>query len=258
MKTWKKGQLNPETNLIFWAYQDKAHTTERWFSKEEYEIKLKNNIEYQRSRYTSYNKKRYLANREMELERRKTNWAKRNESDPLQAMLYSVRSGARNRKIVFNITLDDIIKTWDRHNGICYYTKIPMLKKWKSGSPYQMSLDRIDSKRGYEVDNIVFCCQSINFAKSSYSEELFREFILAISKYNICSDQFKPKWIDVKKHLPKNKQRILIFCKREFNNSPSIVVGYYQTGDYENFISHEFVEDERADITHWMPLPQNP
>ncbi len=66
------------------------------------------------------------------------------------------------------------------------------------------------------------------------------------------------EWISVKDRLPKNKQRILMYCIREFVNDEPIVIGHYQTGDYENFISTCFVEDEMSDITHWMPLPEPP
>lgn len=65
-------------------------------------------------------------------------------------------------------------------------------------------------------------------------------------------------WISCKHKLPKNKQKILMYCEREYKGSAEIVTGYYETGDYENFISYDFHEDEMPIITHWRPLPSPP
>ena len=88
---------------------------------------------------------------------------------------------------------------------------------------------------------------------------------LAESLYERCSEELKSKmqgrkqgWVSVKDEDPKNRQRILMFCEREFSGLDEIVIGEYMKGDYENFMSADFAEDEIPTITHWMPLPPAP
>lgn len=67
------------------------------------------------------------------------------------------------------------------------------------------------------------------------------------------------EWISTEDETqtPKHRQRILMFCKRQ-NNYPYIVIGHYEKGDYENYLSASFDEDAIPTITHWMPLPKFP
>lgn len=46
----------------------------------------------------------------------------------------------------------------------------------KAETPYQASLDRIDSSRGYVKGNVEFVCLAVNFAKSTFSKEQMLEF----------------------------------------------------------------------------------
>jgi hypothetical protein len=43
-------------------------------------------------------------------------------------------------------------------------------------SPYAPSLDRIDSARGYEIDNIRWVCVAVNFMMNQWGDEVFRSF----------------------------------------------------------------------------------
>jgi hypothetical protein len=58
-----------------------------------------------------------------------------------------------------DITLQHLQDTWDRQNGQCFYTGIPMnfnKNEWK------VSLERLDTSKGYTKDNIVLCCLELN------------------------------------------------------------------------------------------------
>jgi hypothetical protein len=46
-------------------------------------------------------------------------------------------------------------------------------KATKPRNPYAMSVDRIDSSRGYTMDNIRLVCACVNFALHSYGDEVF-------------------------------------------------------------------------------------
>lgn len=65
-------------------------------------------------------------------------------------------------------------------------------------------------------------------------------------------------WIKAHTEEPKHGQKILMYCEREFKHQDKIIIGFYQKGDYENFISEAFNEDENINVTHWMPLPKAP
>lgn len=43
-------------------------------------------------------------------------------------------------------------------------------------SPYQASLDRIDSSKGYIEGNVEFVCLAVNYAKNGFSKEQMIEF----------------------------------------------------------------------------------
>ena len=46
-------------------------------------------------------------------------------------------------------------------------------------------LDRIDSSKGYTIDNVVSCCKYCNFAKNDLTVDEFKEHISEIYKYLI-------------------------------------------------------------------------
>lgn len=174
---WKMGDVNPETNYVFLAYQDKARTRVLWLTQENYIKKKAKHKEYQQSRSISYYKKRYDNIRQDDLLRRRKSWANRIEKTPMSIMFYVIRNGARNRNLSLSITTIDLEEIWDKQNGLCYYTGISMIKEMKTKDPRQVSADRIVSTIGYELGNVVLCCQAINFAKSSYSADVFKAFL---------------------------------------------------------------------------------
>lgn len=71
------------------------------------------------------------------------------------------KTGARVRGIEWNLEFDQI-KDWPL---ICYYTNLQLVSEPNNFNT--ISLDRIDSDLGYNVDNVVYCCTHINLAKRS-------------------------------------------------------------------------------------------
>ena len=72
------------------------------------------------------------------------------------------------------MTLDDLLEQWNKQNGKCPYTGI-VLKLPQARKKHQMfemaSLDRIDSSKLYEKNNVVFVSTPINYMKNSMTEE---------------------------------------------------------------------------------------
>lgn len=80
---------------------------------------------------------------------------------------------SRNRGLDFSLSLKDLKLQWDKQDGVCPYTnkKMTLVRERGNSSPFQMSLDRIDSLRGYVKGNIEFVCLSVNYAKNSFSRD---------------------------------------------------------------------------------------
>lgn len=68
-----------------------------------------------------------------------------------------------------DITIDDLMKLWDVCQGCCMITKIPM--EHKPNTLKTVSIDRIDSDKGYIPNNIQLVCKFINLGKFTHSNE---------------------------------------------------------------------------------------
>ena len=82
-----------------------------------------------------------------------------------------------------NISLEDLEEVWKKQNGRCAYTKLQLIlvthsnprkdiPKWKLAS-----VDRIDSSKGYEKDNIQFVSRTLNYAKNDMKHEEMIKFL---------------------------------------------------------------------------------
>ena len=88
------------------------------------------------------------------------------------------KMSARKRNIPFSedLTPDDLISLWYSQHGLCYYTDIPM--SFDKNDPLSLvSIDRIDSSKGYEKGNIVLCTYAFNSFKFNYPKDKIIEFI---------------------------------------------------------------------------------
>jgi hypothetical protein len=96
----------------------------------------------------------------------------------LTKLLHDARVRDQSAKSITVSFLRDILH---KQKGLCYYTGIQMSfspddgvkklceKKFASA----MSIDRLDSTRGYESSNIVLCCLSLNMMKGGLSYPTF-------------------------------------------------------------------------------------
>lgn len=86
-------------------------------------------------------------------------------------------------------------------NGLCAYTSIPL--KIKNPKRYEvLSLDRIDSKKGYTKDNVVWVCNAVNMFKSDMELEMFEKFLKMIFIKKKTESVFKVKKLTETARLP--------------------------------------------------------
>jgi len=96
----------------------------------------------------------------------------------------NLRGNAARRNISVNIEKSDIQRLYDDQGGLCAVTGLPMqFSALESGkNSYAVSVDRIDSSRGYYQDNIRLVCARVNLMKMELSDEQMQFWCRAILK----------------------------------------------------------------------------
>lgn len=87
----------------------------------------------------------------------------------------SMKLGARLRNLEFSITLKDVWNLFIKQNRKCSLTglEIVFAKNRKQMSTTTSSLDRIDSTKGYTLDNVQWVHKDINVMKLDLNEAYF-------------------------------------------------------------------------------------
>lgn len=88
--------------------------------------------------------------------------------------------GAETRGLKFDLTLEDIWFLYTSQEGRCALSDIPI--GWSEvGSIHTVSIDRIDSSKGYLKDNVQLLHKDVNFMKQRFSQDYFIEVCKAIA-----------------------------------------------------------------------------
>lgn len=101
----------------------------------------------------------------------------------------SMIGGARNRNIEFNITQKQVWELFLKQNRKCALTGWSI--SFKGGRKRTASIDRIDSKKGYKIDNIQIVHKVINRLKMAFEEDFLFQASRAIFIHN--KDRFPMK-----------------------------------------------------------------
>lgn len=86
---------------------------------------------------------------------------------------------AKDRNIIFNITINDGIELYKKQNGLCAITNQILIfpknnQDFRNRKKFNASLDRIDSKLGYTKDNIQWTDTDINMCRMNYDLNYFK------------------------------------------------------------------------------------
>jgi len=82
----------------------------------------------------------------------------------------------------FDITKDYLLMLLKKQNNKCAISEINLIHD--IGKPETVSIDRIDSSKGYIKGNVQLVCQFINYAKHDYSQEECKRLVAEIRKAN--------------------------------------------------------------------------
>lgn len=104
----------------------------------------------------------------------------------IQSRLKNLCTKAKLRTKEFSLTPCDLSVIWEKQEGRCAYTKLPLLATANQFNT--ASLDRIDSSKGYVVGNVQLVCSAINKMKQDYTEDLFVLLSLLVAQNNKLSD----------------------------------------------------------------------
>jgi len=94
-----------------------------------------------------------------------------------RVFLRNARNSAAKRNQEFALTIANIADCWTTQESVCAYSG--RIMTLEAGKLNTVSIERIDSNKGYTVDNTILVCQAINRMKSNFELEDF---------YDLCRD----------------------------------------------------------------------
>jgi len=122
-----------------------------------------------------YKKKWYRDIKYHSICRKCTNLYRRNWQQTPKGKYASIKGSAKERKIEWGLTFEQFITFWQKP---CYYCG-DILKT--------IGLDRVDSAKGYFIDNVVSCCAMCNRMKRDTKQKEFLEKCQKIVSH-LCLD----------------------------------------------------------------------
>ena len=97
----------------------------------------------------------------------------------------SIKNHAKFRKKEFNLTIEYLQDLWEKQGGKCAISNVDL--EYKLGRNFYgqtMSLDRIDSSKGYVEGNVQWVHKQVNFMKLQMSKEELLEWCKIILENN--------------------------------------------------------------------------
>jgi hypothetical protein len=124
--------------------------------------------------------------------------------DISQAYWHRLEKSAWQRDMIFQVTKQEAWKLFGQQNGKCALSGV-QITLFANGDQYRLqtaSLDRIDSTKGYTLDNIQWVHKRVNFLKRDYSEEELIYWCSRIAKKN------KNRYVDITDRVPLERRSL--------------------------------------------------
>lgn len=100
------------------------------------------------------------------------------------ALYCNYRINARNKGRIFELTKEDFSFITKMN---CHYCGIEPLQiscyRGLNGDYTHNGVDRVDSKKGYTLDNVVPCCSMCNIAKKNFTRKEFLSWVNRVYSY---------------------------------------------------------------------------
>ena len=108
------------------------------------------------------------------------------EYSPFRETLRRAKRHAKEDDRECTITLQDLKSLWEKQQGKCIYTNVTLTLPTGTNKiciTHQASLDRIDSTKGYTLDNVQFISSCINLLKNKLTDLETKRFLKEISSF---------------------------------------------------------------------------
>lgn len=100
-------------------------------------------------------------------------------------LLYGARTRAEKKGFEFELTNQNIFDLMEKQEMKCAITNVEMTllsANRKKANAFKCSLDRIDSGKGYTLDNIRLVCWAVNQMKADRTDDEFKEWVKILYK----------------------------------------------------------------------------
>lgn len=101
-----------------------------------------------------------------------------------QSVFNKIRQKAIDRNLDFNLTIQELYDLFVSQNKLCAISKVPIKFKTNYKDEQTASLDRIDSKKPYTIDNVHWVHKKVNTMKWNIPQNEFIEWCKIIAKNN--------------------------------------------------------------------------
>lgn len=95
-----------------------------------------------------------------------------------------LRAGLKRRPSKNAPSIDDLVAMYEAQEGKCALTGIVMTRLGGRIMQTSISLDRIDSKKGYSKDNIRLICHAVNAFKGPWTDDMMFDMAEALLRRN--------------------------------------------------------------------------
>jgi hypothetical protein len=134
-----------------------------------------------RQQYYEDNKD-YIKSRNNDYRNTTTKWYSRSLEKRLRYVIQLGIGRASKKKIEWNLSLEFLTQLWEKQEGKCVYSGVPL--SYEDNHPHTVSLDRIDSSKGYSEDNVQFVCTIVNYVKQRFDETTFLKFCKSVTQHS--------------------------------------------------------------------------
>jgi hypothetical protein len=82
----------------------------------------------------------------------------------IQKLWKNAKSNSKKRKMLCELSLQQMKEILINQGGLCYYSGVPMRREIGN---FKISVERLNTKLSYTMENTVFCCQEFNSQDTS-------------------------------------------------------------------------------------------
>ena len=83
-----------------------------------------------------------------------------------------------------SITEQDLIDMYNKQNGLCYWSKLPLDPKYNTikHHPFAISPERLDNALPYDTSNVVLCMRIFNLGRMAFPQNDFADAMEQLKK----------------------------------------------------------------------------